>query len=385
MRPLNDTTSAGDEPDSRFTAVPAPVWSSDHGGHWVTGRHATCRAVAAAAEPFSSAHSVHVPTTGLYRRGIRIFALEADDPGHRAQRNLLRAVVGDRPSRVPEELIRQLAQHLVRALDWSGPIDLMTSLANPLPLDVVFSIMGADPVFKPEMKALVDAVGFGRPLPSGGDPAQRIHDIAAAMVEQAQHEPGDDWISSLSTAILDDRPLTEQEMVAAIDSLITGGHHSTSRGLGSVLVHLLTEPGLLDAAQADSDTLDAAIEETLRLRTPLPSFSRHAMADVTVGGCPVAEGSDVLLVYADANRDPAVFPEPEQFRLDRDRREHLAFGFGPHRCVGIHLARAEIRIAIEELLQVAPDLRLIAEPAWVGPAEPDTILVTSEHARSRQG
>ncbi len=351
------------------------AWSPRHGGHWVAVGHSICRQVAGDPQ-FSSASGVHVPNTALHERGISIFALEHDEPEHRAQRKVLQQAVGDKPSSVPTDLIRQHARRRIAEFDRSIPVDLMAGFANPLPLDVVFAVTGADDEFKPEMKALVDAGMFRRePVPGVEDPAARIHEIASLIVQRHIAHPVEDWISELATASINGDPLSEPDMVAAVVSLITGGHHSTSRGLGSLIARILTVPGLQDRLRSDPGDIPIAIDETLRLHTPLPSFSRRATQATPLEGIAVEPGEDVLLVYAAANRDPEVFDEAEQFRMDRPRHDHLAFGYGPHRCVGIHLAKAELRIATEELLLATPLLELAEPIAWRGPAEPEALMV----------
>jgi cytochrome P450 len=347
------------------------AWSESHHGHWVVTGHELCRAVAADQDGFSSASGVHVPPTGLYERGVRIYALEYDEPEHRQQRAQLREAVGDRPARVPEAMIRAHVRALLGALDWPGPVDLMAGLANPLPLEVIFELIGGDPEFKPEMKALVDALLFRRgSIPGCDDPAGRVIEIAHLMAERRRGSPAGDWISQVASS-------GAAAATSAIVAVITGGHHSTSRALGSLIARVLTEPGLQDDLRADPDRIPAAIDETLRLHTPLPSFSRRATAPAQVGSVTVEAGEDVLLVYAAANRDPAVYPQPEEFSLGRDHRQSLAFGYGPHRCVGIHLARAELRLALAELLAATGRLELAEPVRWHGPAEPDQLLVVA--------
>jgi cytochrome P450 family 142 subfamily A polypeptide 1 len=353
-----------------------PRWSQDHGGHWVASSHEAVCAIARDAETFSSAQGVHVPPTGLYKRGIRIFALEHDDPEHWDQRQVLAEAVGSKPSAVRRELVVECLKVLLAGIEWSKPVDLVEALTNPLPLDVIFAVMGADPEFKPEMKALVDAllkrVAWS---PELGDPAERVHDIARTMVERRRAQPRADWITDLATTSVCGRLLTIEEQVDAVVSLITGGHHSTSRGLASLFARVLTEPGLQKTLVAEPGLISAAIEETLRLHTPLPEFSRTAVADATVLEVHVVAEAKVQMLYAEANRDPAVFDEPEQFRLDRRRAQHLAFGYGPHRCVGTHLARAQMELALVEVLRRAPELQLVEPVTWLGPAEPTALVV----------
>jgi cytochrome P450 len=352
------------------------AWSALHGGHWVVTGHELCRAVAADQRRFSSASGVHVPPTGLFERGVPIFALEHDPPEHRDQRQLLRQAAGESPSRVPETLIRERARKLLEGLDWSGQVDLMNDFANPLPLGVIFAVTGADAEFEPEMKALVDALFFHRqPVPGTEDPAGRIIEIAGLLVGRRRREPKGDWISQLINSEIKGIPLTDEQVAAAIVALITGGHHSTSRGLGSLIARMLTVPGLQSALRTDPARIPAAIDETLRLHTPLPSFSRRATTDTRIGGADIRAGEDVLMIYAAANRDPAVFDRPDEFEFGRSRRDSLAFGYGPHRCIGVYLATAELRIALQELFAVTPWLELEAPVRWLGPAEPAQLQV----------
>jgi cytochrome P450 len=356
------------------SAGPA-AWSASHGGHWVVTGHELCRAVAADPDGFSSARGVHVPPSGLYEQGVRIYSLEYDQPDHRRHRQVLRQAVGERPARVPAELIRGHVRRLLGGLKWAAPVDLMNDFANPLPLEVIFDVIGADPEFKPEMKALVDALLFRRrSIPGCTDPAGRVIEIARLMAEQRRREPRDDWISAVAGSGDDD---SAAEATSAIVAMITGGHHSTSRALGSLLARTVTEPGLQELLRSDPAAIPAAIDETVRLHTPLPSFSRTATADAQLGDVTVRAGEPVLLVYAAANRDPALYDRPQEFMLSRDHRHSLAFGYGPHRCVGIHLATAELRIALEELLQRTTWLELTEPIAWRGPAEPDQLLIAA--------
>ena len=239
----------------------------------------------------------------------------------------------------------------------------------------MFAVIGGDPEFKPEMKALTDALLGRTTLESGADPAARVHEIARTMVQRRVAAPLDDWISGLADSQVLGEPLSLEQMVEAVVSLITGGHHSTSRGLGSLLARLVTEPGLQEQLRAEPALIPAAVEETLRLHTPLPEFSRCAVTGTEVGGVRVGAGQHVQLRYDVANRDDVVFAEPAEFRLDRRHSQHLAFGFGPHRCVGIHLARAEMRLAVEKLCDRTVNLVLAREVRWRGPAEPEALWV----------
>lgn len=367
--------------DADRASDPELTWSSEHGGHWVAATYDSVCAVAKNADAFSSAHSVHVPPTGLYERGIRIFVFKHDGDEHRAQRAILARAVGGKPGHVRRDVIERCLTELLGNIDWSRPVDLIERLADPLPLDVVFALMGADPEFKPEMKRLTDALTRRAKHEGDVDPAARVHEIARVMVERRLATPRDDWITRLQGESINDAALSTDDMVEAVVSLITGGHHSTSRALGSLLARVLTEPLLVDHLRENPALSASVIDETLRLHTPLPEFSRTATCPVRVGQVSIEPRSAVQLRYDLANRDPDAFEDPEAFRLDRRRSQHLAFGFGPHRCVGVHLARAELQIALTAVLAVQPDLRPVQEEVrWAYSAQPISLVVQASLA-----
>lgn len=242
--------------------------------------------------------------------------------------------------------------------------------------EVISDIVGVPGDLRPELRDLTNTLGFRAATEDeSAAAAQRVIEIAAATIASRRAAPAGDWLDTLIAASPDDDS-PDAAPVRAVVALITGGHHSTSRGIGSLIARLLADPALRALVQEDSGRLPAAADEVLRLHTPLPSFSRRATEDSSVGGTEIGAGQQVLLDYAAANRDPGAYPDPERLKLDR-RPQHLAFGWGRHRCVGMHLARAEMRIAAAELLAFAPDIELAEPVRWRGPAEPERLLARS--------
>lgn len=354
-------------------------WVAEHGGYWDVTTHAGCRAVAGARSGFSSYPHVHIPPSGLAERGVRIYALESDDPEHRAERAVLREAVGAAATKNLEGSIAQGARRLLGELDWSRPVDLAGDYAYRLPLEVIAGVVGVPDEFAPELRRHTDTLLFRRGSSDEAlAAAERITEIAACTIAGRQHKAGSGWLDLLIGRLPAEGPVPpESEAVRAVVALITGGHHSTSRAIGSFVARVFEDPALRDLLVAEPERIPSAAEEILRLHTPLPSFSRRAVADHEIDHAPVAAGEQALLHYDLANRDPEVFSDPEHLDIDRRTLEHLAFGWGAHRCVGMHLARAEIRIALEEVLRVIPDGRLVEPVVWVGPAEPNYVLVTS--------
>ncbi|MGH9040855.1 MAG: cytochrome P450, partial [Acidimicrobiia bacterium] len=160
------------------------------------------------------------------------------------------------------------------------------------------------------------------------------------------------------------RPLTEEEMLGITFLLVVAGHETTVGGIGMLLLQLARHPELQDRLRQDEGLRFSAMEESLRFDPPIQYFSRKVTRPTDVAGVPLAEGDTVILSWASANRDADAFDRPDDFVPDRANNRHLAFGSGPHRCVGAHLARLELRVALEEVLLRVPTFRL-ADPEGV--------------------
>jgi cytochrome P450 len=187
-------------------------------------------------------------------------------------------------------------------------------------------------------------------------------DANSAVIEDRRRLPRQDFLSQLARGFVEGVSLTDEDIAGLMIVYFVGGHHSTSSGIAGLFRHLLTEPGLRDALMADPGLIPHAIEESLRLTTPLQLFARTVMQETQVGDQTLSAGTRVMLNLAAANHDPRAFDEPDRFVLDRSSNRHVAFGAGIHVCPGQNLARAELRIVLERLLTRLPDVRLAAEP-----------------------
>jgi cytochrome P450 len=349
-------------------------WDERHGGYWSVTGYQECRAAAGARDGLASSPHVHIPPSGLAKRGLRIYALESDGAEHRQERGALLDTLGPAASNRFEEHIRALARSLLASLDWAAAPDLAAGYAFRLPLEVICDIVAVPAGLRPELRDLTNTLGFrAASEDQAAAAAQRVIEIAAATIASRRVAPPGDWLDTLIAASPDDGN-PDAAPVRAVVALITGGHHSTSRGIGSLIARIMTDPALRALVEQDPGRLPAAAEEVLRLHTPLPSFSRRATEDCRIGDITIGAGERILLDYAAANRDQNVYPDPERFELGR-RPQHLAFGWGRHRCVGMNLARAQMRIAAAELLAFAPDIELAEPVRWRGPAEPETLMV----------
>ncbi|MCA2276742.1 cytochrome P450 [Mycobacterium intracellulare] len=186
------------------------------------------------------------------------------------------------------------------------------------------------------------------------------------MDNRRKNPRGDDLLTDLLDADMDGRPLTEQEMIIAVATLLAGGHDTTVRSLSSLLYEVLSRPLVRQRLLEDPTLIPNAVEEALRLHPSFVGVYRRATSTTEVGGVTIPEGDSVYLNWTAGNRDPKVFEDPDEFSVERQARNnrHLTFGHGIRVCPGALTARMVLRVALEELLQRLPDIELI-DPAAV--------------------
>jgi len=185
-----------------------------------------------------------------------------------------------------------------------------------------------------------------------------IKEYLAGILAERRREPREDLISGLAQAELDGERLTDEEIFSFLRLLLPAGVETTYRSTGNLLFSLLSRPDQLEAVRADRSLIPQALEEAVRFETPLLNITRLATRDTVLSGVEIPAGSTVLIMLAAANRDETRWPEPDQFDIFREPRLHISYGQGPHICLGMHLARAEMRIALNLLLDRLPGLRL---------------------------
>ena len=189
--------------------------------------------------------------------------------------------------------------------------------------------------------------------------SREVEEYMSGILADRRRTPQEDLISSLAHAELDGERLSDDEIFSFLRLLLPAGVETTFRSTGNLLYLLLAQPDQLESVRADRSLIPQAIEEALRLETPLLNITRLATKDTEIGGVAVPEGSTIMLMLAAANREEARYEEPDRFDITRDSpKPHMSFGHGPHVCLGIHLARVEMRVALNLLLDRLPELRL---------------------------
>ena len=295
-------------------------------------------------------------------RDYRQLPLEADPPAHRAYRDLLEPYFGRVEVARMEPAFRAIAEELVEAFAAAGGGDAVHALAFPMVLRGL-AVAFDRPDDIPEWASWGLETWVTRP--DGTRSGDALHAYLDRVLAEAATRPdaaGDIW-QRIAAARLGDRALTAVEQRGLAGLVLAGGRDTVIKLISGACWHLASAPEAYAALRADASRIPAAIEEYLRFLSPLPRMEREARAGATVDGAPVAPGTRVHLSFLAANHDPARFDAPDTVQLDRSPNHHVAFGNGPHTCVGAHLARVETRCLLEALVARVALLAPAGEPA----------------------
>jgi len=287
---------------------------------------------------------------------------------HSKHRNLVSSAF--RPSAVARwerELIGPTIAALLDELAPRGRADLVAEVTRRYPMRVIAGILGVPLSDLDQFMRWAEAVNLGPTAPEKGLAASRaMREYLRPIVEDRRTRPRDDLISDLLQAEIDGERLDDANLYGFLMLLLPAGAETTFRVMGNCLFALLTHPHDLERVRADRALLPEAIEETLRWETSVTMITRVATRDTEIAGVPIESGAVVNLLNGSANRDETRFDHSADWDLDRPDKRHLAFGWGRHLCLGMHLARLELRAGIGAILDRLPDLRL--DPAAPRPS-----------------
>ena len=289
--------------------------------------------------------------------------LEMDEPEHGQYRRLLQQAFTRREmERWEHEIVNPVLNHYIDAFVDRGRADLVHELMFVFPVHVIAIALGLPEADLPAFyRRAVEITNMATQIERGFAASQWLYAYLEPVVEDRRTEPQEDLISLLAHAELDGQRLTNDEIIAFCRLLLPAGAETTYRAASNMMVGLLSDPAQLDAVRADRSLVTAAVEESLRWEAPLTGISRTATADAEVDGIEIEAGTAVNTTLGSANHDPSRWEDPEKFDIFREPKAHLAFATGPHLCLGIHLARMEMRAVLECLLDRLPGLRLDPE------------------------
>ncbi len=361
----------------RWLRDEAPLYRDERNELWVVSRHADVFEVSRRSDLWSAAQGVRPKVAA----DMSLIAL--DDPEHTRQRRLINR--GFTPRRVREIAphIRELTSSIIDEVQDRGEIDFVSEFAVHVPLIVISEMMGLPQDQRDKMYRWSDAM-------MGGDghegDAPELHAAATAFGEFAEmcigliaerHEHATDDIIGILTQAHDEGGLTkdqksgdaelygegtlqDDELLMFLTLLLVAGNETTRNAISGGLLALSRFPDERAKLLADPALIDGAVEEIIRWTTPVMTFMRTCTEAHEMHGQRIEVGDRILMLYQSANRDDRVFDRPDDFVVDRDPNNHLAFGAGTHFCLGANLARLEVKLVFEELLKRLPDVRAVA-------------------------
>jgi cytochrome P450 len=365
--PLASETFDSAQVDYRRLREQCPVAHSDAwDGFWALMKHDDVAAAAADSATFITSKQNVVPKVAFTGRRP---PLHLDPPEHTPYRRALAPLLTERKTAALEPAIRASCRRLLAAMVAKGGGDICADFSAHMPVEVFAHWMNLSP------DAIEALTQVGRryniavqsnDVESTKETSLLLYDMARNVVADRKANPlpvDEDATSALLATRVGGEPLPDEMIVGTIRQVLVVGLIAPTVMIGSIAVHLSRHPDLQAQLRADPARVPAAVDEFLRLYTPYRGFARTAVRDVTIRGRTIPAGEPIALVYASANRDPDVFDDPEEFILDRpNMKESIAFGRGPHMCVGAALGRLELIVALEELLAAAPGFALDGEP-----------------------
>ncbi len=302
------------------------------------------------------------PLVRHYSQGL----INVDPPDHTRMRKLVHMAFTPRTIRKMQSYIQDIVERLIDEQIERGEMDVIWDFSYPLPITVIAEMMGIPLEDHAKFKAWSgEIVGFmATPKPTAQillksqDALQAMQQYFRDIYAKRRHQPEDDLITALVRAELEGDKLTEEEMVSSCVTILIGGHETTTYLIANGMYALLQHPDQLRRLRDNPDLADSATEEFLRYDGPFQRNRRIATRDVQLGDVTIEKDQLIMQLLGAANRDPAHFPDPDALDITRSPNKHLAFGYGPHFCLGAPLARLEAPTAFRVLLQRLKNIRL---------------------------
>jgi cytochrome P450 len=360
--PEDEATQRDPYPAYRRLRDAHPVYRQERLRFWALTRFADVHAALCDHGTFSSAHGLTWDERAAEEAGVLPMLVTTDPPAHTTLRRLVNRGFSPRRVEALEPAVRRLVTDALARLRRAGGGDLVTDLAVPLPTAIIGAFLDVPDADREEFHGWATAVVAGTSGPefhAAHHAATRaLYGYFQRLIAVRRAVPGDDLLSTLLAADAGGEALADRQALGFCFNLIVGGIETTTSLLTSGAVHLQADPALRATLAGAAARIPAAIEEFLRLETPVQGLCRTTTRPVEIHGVTIPAGEKVLLAFGAANRDEREFPEPDRLDLDRVVERHLAFGYGAHYCIGAALARLVGRVAFEELIPALPGFRI---------------------------
>jgi cytochrome P450 len=342
--------------DYRRLRKECPVAHSNAwGGFWALMKYSDVVNAATESDTFITSKQNVVPKVAFTGRRP---PLHLDPPEHTPYRKALNPLLSERRVKQFEPKVREICARLLDKMVAKQGGDICSEFSARMPIEVFAHWMNLPPAQADDLAEVGRRYNIAvqsNDTDATRETSLKLYDMARELVRQRKASPMDpsvDATSALLAARVDGEPLPDEMIVGTIRQVLVVGIIAPTVVIGSVAVHLSRDRALQTKLREQPQLIPAAMEEFLRLYTPYRGFARTAKTDVCIRGRTIPAGDPIALVYASANRDEEVFPNAEEFQLDRpNMKDSVAFGRGPHMCVGAALARLELIIALEELLK----------------------------------
>jgi cytochrome P450 len=361
----------------------APVaWLPDQGsGFWSVHRYADIVAASRDVMTFSSGRGVSFEEPTDEDMAARRTIIDTDPPEHTKLRKIVSGAFSQRAVAVYEHFITELTEQVLDECPAGGPFDFVDAVAKQVPIRVLARIMGlpaadldlfidlgdrlianTDPDITDVVWGRDDTDAYRR-YPFRSPYGKQLWDLGRQVVRDRLAEPGDDLLSRLLQAEVDGDRLSEVDLDNFFSILVVAGNETTRIAIAQGVLAFCEHPEQWDRLRADPGLLDAATDEVNRWSCPTHFMRRTAAADTSLGGAQIRAGDKVVLWYVSGNRDDAEFDEPDVFDVGRSPNRHLSFGRGgPHLCLGVHVARLEVKIVLAALARRVSRFELAGEP-----------------------
>ena len=298
-----------------------------------------------------------------------------DPPDHTRLRRLVSKAFSPKVVKSLEPDIAELVEGLLDKVAAAGRFEAIADLAYPLPVAVICRLLGvpiedeaqfswASSLLAQGLDPFLSFTGQTQGFEEWLEAGLWLREYLRDLLQRRREHPGEDLMSGLIAVEESGDQLTEDEIVATCNLLLIAGHETTVNLIANAVLAMLRHPASWTALSQDPSRAAAIVEETLRYDPPVQLVGRVAGADMTVGDARVAKGDTLMLLLAAAHRDPAVNDRPDEFDPDRESLRHLAFGLGPHFCLGAPLARLEAAVALSAVTRRFPQARLAGEPVY---------------------
>ena len=309
----------------------------------------------------------HAPFWRVVQNGI----LDMEPPDHTRVRTLVNRAFSARMVEAQRAPIRRIMDRLADAIVGAGEVDLLAEIAEPLPVEIIAELLGIPESDRHLLRPWsADICRMYELHPDEEDArvavraASEFSDYLRTLARERRAHPTDDLITALAEVAVDGERLTEDELVGTCILLLNAGHEATVNTTGNGWWALFRNPDQLARLRADRSLVPTAVEEILRYEPSSPMFERWVLEDCEIGGVEVPRGAELGLLFISANRDGAVFPDPDRMDVGRTDNPHLSFGAGVHFCLGAPLARIELQSSFGTMLERFPHMELVEEPRW---------------------